>query len=188
MKHVVLVGLMLSSAIPIAASAQDGKVTTKTLIMSGKPLGVGGGARGNFGILNVCRSEKVNEQSVEVAIAAALAEFGLSLDPPTLDMLAALRLGKEWRTSPSNVTAPLMIDYNKKAPKPLPAGYQYYIEYQGEVALIGRSLVFTTVTFLRYGTSNSQASQPYKGDYDHLFFHAALESAILSEITSYGCQ
>lgn len=171
------------------ALAQDaGKVTTTTVLMSGKPLGVGGGARGGFGILNVCRAEKVNAESVEVAVASALDKFGLSLDPPTLEVFSALALGKAWRTSPSSVTEERMREYDAVSARPLPSGYNYYVTYEGQVGLKGRSLVLSTVTSLRYGGASSVESQPFKGDFNHGYFHAALEATILKEIEDYGCQ
>lgn len=171
-----------------AAPADGAEVTSKTVLLSGKPLGVGGGPRNGFGILNVCRADKIGAKAVEVAVATAFDEMGLSLDPPTLDLIEALEPGKRWRTSPTSITGDLMTAYNTKASKPLPAGYQYYVSYRGQVTLLGRSLTLTTVTSLNFGGKSSGESLPYTGDFDSNFFHEALEAKILKGIENYGCQ
>lgn len=172
----------------IAVAGDDSEVTSKTILMSGKPLGVGGGPRNGFGILNVCRADKIGEKAVEVAVATAFDEMGLSLDPPTLDLIEALEPGKRWRTTPTSVTRDLMAAYNANASKPLPTGYQYYVSYRGQVALLGRSLTLTTVTSLNFGGKSSGESLPFTGDFDSNFFHEALEDKILKGIENYGCQ
>lgn len=163
-------------------------VTSKTILMSGKPLGVGGGPRNGFGVLNVCSAEKIGEKAVEVAVATAFDEMGLSLDPPTLDLLGALGIGKTWRTSASNVSSGLLSEYNTNARQPLPDGHRYYVSYKGKLTIEGRALTFTSVTSLNYGGKTSAESLPYNGDFDNRFFHKSLENLILKGIEIYGCR
>jgi hypothetical protein len=174
----------------LSATASNGRdsaiVTTSTVLTSGPVSGVGGGKQAKFGMFDVCRADKVNNDAVEIATAKALANLGLSLDPPSTDVFTAIKIGNEWKTSPSNVAAVSLKEYNSSTELKLVDGYRYYVTYYGRVALKGSSLILQTMTSLSMGNT-SQESQPYTGDFDPEYFHTRLQSEILKDLKNDGC-
>ena len=167
--------------------ASEGKfVTTTTVLTSGQVSGVGGGSQSKFGMFDVCHADKMDRGTIEIATAKALGELGLSLDPPATDVLSAIKVGSEWKTSPADIRTQWLHEYNSSTEFKLDEGYRYYVEYNGIVFLKGSALILQTMTSLRMGNS-SQESQPYNGDFDPTYFHMRLQAEILKDLKTDGC-
>ncbi|KQQ35547.1 hypothetical protein ASG19_17830 [Rhizobium sp. Leaf306] len=186
MRHAV--AAMIFVALPLEiAGAQDAKVVTSTTVLtSGEASGVGGGRQTQFGMFDVCRADKIDDDAILIATAKALGELGLTLDPPSTDILGAIKVGREWKTSPSSIQSRWIDDYNASTEFKLGRGYRYYVTYYGRVFLKGSSFILQTATSLRMGNS-SQESQPYNGDFDPKFFHIRLQAEILKDLKHDGC-
>lgn len=171
-----------------SAVAQEGKFATSTTVLtSGSTNGVGGGLQEQFSAFDVCHAEKVTPDLVEIATAKALGSLGLTLDPPSTDILGALKLGNEWKTGPSDVHPDLVTDYNSMARVKLDPGNNYFVTYYGRVTLRGSALILQTMTKLAIGRS-SQETWPYNGDFDPKYFHIRLQSEILKDLNHVACK
>ena len=182
----VFITLMLMLPAAIALAEDPRAVVTTALLTSGRSMGVGGGSRANSSVLGVCDVTKVTNDEIADAIASALDDLGLSLDPPTTNPYEVVAVGKEWRTRPAKVSMRDLADYNSHTEAPLAAQYPFYISYDASLLLRGRSLRFQTVTTLRKGV-NANESVPYPGDFDPKFFHNTLQRKIFEEIARRGC-
>lgn len=183
----LLTAALASIALWEPALAQEGKiVSTTSVLTSGGVSGVGGGRQARLGIVDVCRADRMGQDAVEIATAKALGTLGLSLDPPSTDMLTAIKIGNEWKTSPANLQTQSVDEYNATTELKLAKGYKYYVTYYGRVLLKGSSLILQTVTSIRTGNT-SQESQPYSGDFDPHYFHIRLQAEILKDLKNNGC-
>lgn len=186
MKALLLTATMLFS-VSGSCLAEEGKMfNSSTILTSGEVSGVGGGQQTQFGMFNVCRADKMDGEAVEIATASALGNLGLTLDPPSVDMLSALKIGDEWKTGPANLGSDSIAAYNAKTELKLSKGYRYYVTYHGRILLKGSALILQTMTSLRTG-NNSAESQPYSGDFDPKYFHERLQAEILKGLRQDGC-